>query len=402
MKTVSEVWDAAGDPQREPNLDYHNWKFDLYRIMGPFLGRRVQTNRLESIERIHTKLLIWWRDLPQSLRLGTYEGGSTPAGSPLLPMQALALQLTYDNIQIVLHRSVAFQPHAAASVLAHTNISANPTMCAVSREQLLESALRTSDVYKFPNLLLACRKTHAAMHVGICLFTAGVVLCALAFSDPLSTTSQNAKRGVMNILRLQHNHALGETLLSTQSLKIIEELVAAVMRSEQHFIRGDIDKSSPPSSLSSNADRLPNDDRIINNHASVVTQDNPSLDTTSRELSGGLLDQLPGEKLLVTLHLYLNPISAYSQKTHEVPFPVSQAISPPEHRQAFLLAQNRHCYQWIQWLGLFGTATTPICLTLLLRMQVSSTCGLTLWVRSRFQTYNERATKWSQQTWFEL
>ncbi|KAF2032828.1 hypothetical protein EK21DRAFT_86837 [Setomelanomma holmii] len=30
-------------------LSYHRHKFQLYRIMGPFLGRRIQTNRLESL-----------------------------------------------------------------------------------------------------------------------------------------------------------------------------------------------------------------------------------------------------------------------------------------------------------------------------------------------------------------
>jgi uncharacterized protein YpuA (DUF1002 family) len=37
------------------------------------------------------------------------------------------------------------------------------------------------------------------MHVGICLFTAGVVLCAFAISEPLSATAEAAKKGIMSI-----------------------------------------------------------------------------------------------------------------------------------------------------------------------------------------------------------
>jgi hypothetical protein len=88
------------------------------------------------------------------------------------------------------------------------------------------------------------------MHVGICLFTAGVVLCAFAISEPLSATSEAAKNGVMNILRFQHDPILNQHLLSAQSVKILEDLVTVLLRSEHSFIRGD--KTITPPSISQN------------------------------------------------------------------------------------------------------------------------------------------------------
>ncbi|KAE8420024.1 hypothetical protein BDV36DRAFT_121969 [Aspergillus pseudocaelatus] len=233
--------DMQEQPRQAAQLEYHQWKFRLYRIMGPFLGRRLQTNRIASIKSIHAQLVSWQNQLPQYLRLEEYKDKGILKGPSLLQMQALCLQLTYDNIQIILHRSLAFR---AGSQLSSADRS--PTdlpSSALSREQLFQSAVRTSDLYDYRRILQACRKTHATMHVGICLFTAGVVLCAFAISEPLSARSQTAKRGVMNILRFQRDHILDGHLLSAQSVKILEGLVAVVMRSEQGFIRGD--KISP-------------------------------------------------------------------------------------------------------------------------------------------------------------
>ncbi|OOQ86591.1 putative Zn(II)2Cys6 transcription factor [Penicillium brasilianum] len=245
VTTVSEIKTNKEEPHRQAvRLDYHRWKFRLYRIVGRFLGRRLQTNRLESVQSIHAQLISWQTQLPENLRLERYKDKSTQDTPSLLQMQALALQLTYDNIQIILHRSLAFG--SGSRVSNADRLPDDLPKSALSRKQLFQSALRTSELNDYSHVLHACGKTHAAMHVGICLFTAGVVLCAFAISEPLSATSEAAKNGVMNILRFQHDPILNQHLLSAQSVKILEDLVTVLLRSEHSFIRGDT-TITPPS-----------------------------------------------------------------------------------------------------------------------------------------------------------
>jgi hypothetical protein len=205
--------------------------------MGPFLGRRLQTNRVETVKSIHSQLVTWEGQLPDILRLEAYTNEDTSRPPSLLQLAALALQLTYDNLRIILHRSVAFGDVGHEVDLAKEALGSENSN--FSRQQLVESALRTSELYRYPHLLEACRRTHAVMHIGICLFTSGVVLCALALMEPLSVTSQKAKAGIMRIIRLQRERVSSQHVLSLQSVKILEDLVAVVMQAEQRTILGD-------------------------------------------------------------------------------------------------------------------------------------------------------------------
>lgn len=205
-------------------------------------------------------------------------------------MQALALQLTYDNIQIILHRSLAF---GSGPQVSNTDRSIDDLpRSALSRKQLFESALRTSELNDYSHVLHACGKTHAAMHVGICLFTAGVVLCAFAISEPLSATSEAAKNGVMNILRFQHDPLLNEHLLSTQSVKILEDLVAVLLRSENSLIRGD--KTTASQTMPQTA----SEEEIQSREQDTITQEpklfgDSRLDENSLNFLGGLSNLQP-------------------------------------------------------------------------------------------------------------
>lgn len=204
--------------------------------MGPFLGRRSQTNRLETVRNLHDQLLLWERRLPSSLRLQTFKDDVSSENPPLPQLQALALQLTYDNLQIILHRSVAFGD--SCDSMDYSGAAGRMQGSSFHRKELLQAALRTSELGHYNHLLQACRKTHAVMHVGICLFTAGVVLCAVSLSQPLSVASQKAKTGIMAILRLHRNSFSDQHLLSAQSARILEDSVAAVMQFEQQLILG--------------------------------------------------------------------------------------------------------------------------------------------------------------------
>lgn len=267
IDTVSDVKTNLEErPRQAARLDYHRWKFRLYRIVGPFLARRQQKTRPESVQSIHSQLTSWKGQLPENLRLERYKDKSTLQAPSLLQMQALALQLTYDNIQIILHRSLAFgsNPDRSPDDLPRS---------ALSRKQLFESALRTSQLNEYSHVLHACGKTHAAMHVGICLFTAGVVLCAFAISEPLSATSEAAKNGVMDILRFQHDPILNEHLLSAQSVKILEDLVTVLLRSEHRVIRGDDPIISQPIGKTTGEEEIQNRGQNTNTHESSESAD---------------------------------------------------------------------------------------------------------------------------------
>lgn len=217
-----------------PLLVYHQWKFRLYRIMGLFLGRRRQRKQAETIYTIHQQLLQWRKDLPESIRLENYDQDSEHIS--LLQMQALNLQLTYDNLQIILHRTAAFQYNDKECKFTSSSTRNSPSL-----QQLFDSAMDISELYKYSTTLHASRRTHADMHIGITLFTAGVVLCAICLSHPMTTMVSRAKTGVMHIIRMCRNaSSSNQHLVSTQSLSILDGLVTVVLRLETDLIIGRI------------------------------------------------------------------------------------------------------------------------------------------------------------------
>lgn len=220
---------APGSERTEANpfLLCHQWKFRLYRIMGPFLGRRRHANEFRNIEAIHSQLVKWKEQLPSQLQIETLSDATQQPST--LQMQALALQLTYDNLQIILHRTAAF----GSNNKLQTNANASSSV-----KHLLEAAIRTSNLFKYSHILQTCRRTHANMHIGITLFTAGVVLCAISLSQPLSNTSQRAKNGVMHIIRVCKDTTFGQNLVSRQSILLLERLVAIVLQLENQIITG--------------------------------------------------------------------------------------------------------------------------------------------------------------------
>lgn len=213
----------------------HRWKFKLYRIMGPFLGRRLQTRRLETIKNIHNQLVSWESQVPVGLLLKAYKDGGPLEQLPLLQMQGLALQLTYDNIQIILHRSVAFA--GGESEVGLDGAAARTQGSSFSRQQLFQSAIRTSELYSYHQLLQACRRTHAIMHIRICLFTEGVFLCAIALSEPLSETSQKSKTGTLHIIRSQKDGVSSQHILSAQNVETLKDSRLCNLRIDSPWAR---------------------------------------------------------------------------------------------------------------------------------------------------------------------
>ncbi|KAF4427469.1 transcriptional regulatory [Fusarium acutatum] len=216
-----------------PLILYHQHKFRLYRIMGAFLGRKRQRNSFESVETIHQRMLQWRHELPAILTLSGQEQSMDPSVVRPTEIHALSLQLTYDNLQIILHRTAVFN-----NIKDISDISPKSS---TSLQQIFTSAIDTSELSRHPHILDACRRTHADVHIGMTMFTAGVVLCAICLSQPLTEMGSRAKMAVMHITRMCRETTAGfysGQLVSEQSLGIIDSLVEVMLRKETDMITG--------------------------------------------------------------------------------------------------------------------------------------------------------------------
>lgn len=289
---VSDIQLGQQTNAQDSLLVYHQWKFRLYRIMGLFLGRRRQQKRIETINTIHQQLLQWRKNLPESLQLQNYDQDSEHIS--LLQMQALNLQLTYDNLQIILHRTAAFQYNDKERKFRSSSTINNPSL-----QQLLDSAIDISELYKYSSTLHASRRTHADMHIGITLFTAGVVLCAICLSQPMTTMGSRAKTGVMHIIRMCRNAASAKQhLVSTQSLSILDSLVTVVLRLETDLIIG---KSNHPVLINSDQRRpsMPIQNILSSAEAATPKGDAANLRRSSAGSQGLLQPIREGKKSLL-------------------------------------------------------------------------------------------------------
>jgi hypothetical protein len=205
-------------------------------------------------------LLKWQQDLPPHLSFDRLNDLTTYSSTEekMHSLQALSLQLTYDNIMVVLHRPLlAGRGSLQRSVAPETMSPISPfsdDMRDISFKRCLRSALRISNLQQKPNLLSLARTTHLVSFLGMNLFTASVVLFICALSDTLSDTAQEAKRGLKRTLQMQKslsNHAS----LSMQCTTILEDLVQLILRKEMEEMLLDnstSDDNAPATSMTRN------------------------------------------------------------------------------------------------------------------------------------------------------
>lgn len=172
-------------------------------------------------------------------------------------LQSLSLQLTYDNLLIVLHRPlIARKVHHLSTVNKGTtgdhdmNLPANhPTVASLSSHSessfedafpdagtassklWMEAAVRTSRVIELPVLAQLATDSHLVAFLAINLFNAAIVLAVMAISEPLSDTAQEIKRTITRILRLQD--LLGKrSALSKQSTAVLKNVITMLLNRE--------------------------------------------------------------------------------------------------------------------------------------------------------------------------
>ncbi|TPR07744.1 Antifungal protein [Aspergillus niger] len=217
---------------------------------------------IELVKEATQNLQKWQSNLPGYLTLDfdqDFEPGSGPSARAHA-LQSLSLQLTYDNILVVLHRPLLARQVRHLSISHPTSgaglgtESPNPHPEAGSPAQKLSpfeamspiepvkssmhwwnAALRTSRVTEVPVLAQLATDSHLVAFLAINIFHAAIVLAVMALSDPLSDTTQVAKRTITRILRLQS--LLGErSALSRQSTTVLKNVVTLILRRESETI----------------------------------------------------------------------------------------------------------------------------------------------------------------------
>lgn len=198
----------------------------------------------------------WSSQLPShlSLDLGQDLSPNGDLKSKAHALQSLALQLTYDNVLIVLHRpllnrQVEYLSHKTqgGSPIDHSSAGPsltqpswnfngmNPKFPDDSSRLWMNAAVRTSRVTELPVLAQLATGSHLVAFLAINLFNAAIVLAVMALSEPLSDMAQDIKRTITRILRLQD--LLGKrSALSKQSTLVLRNVVILLLHRESATI----------------------------------------------------------------------------------------------------------------------------------------------------------------------
>ncbi|RAL03006.1 Zn(II)2Cys6 transcription factor [Aspergillus ibericus CBS 121593] len=230
-------------PTKVTLMTYHRHKFQLYSIASPIIGHiyRLRSCNPQAVTHeaaeINTRLAKWFDKLPQELRLEhmadldtSHLNKNDVETCKLFQLQALALQLAYDNIQIILHRPFLRYNHC----LIGSSDPLPPDLRPTSFEQCRHCARRTCNILpRYESVLRAARTTHAVSYIAIQNFTAGVTLGMVALANPGSEQSQDAKRGVANSIALQKMLA-GSSIVPLQTVKVLEHLFRLIFTREMH------------------------------------------------------------------------------------------------------------------------------------------------------------------------
>ncbi|KAJ5326834.1 uncharacterized protein N7506_009936 [Penicillium brevicompactum] len=304
---------------------YQRHKFNLYSIATHVI-RNIHNVHASSSEtamnqaaETNAKLVDWFDRLPVELRLENNVdldmASLTSAEAEvcqLFQLQALALQLAYDNIQIILHRPfIRCTRRLSAPTSSDSSESdGRPT----SFEQCKHSARRTCSILpRYAKLLSVAQMTHAAAYIAIQNFTAGVTMAMVALSDPGSEQSLDAKRGVANSITLQKTLA-ASSIVPSQTVRVLEGLFQLMFKREMQLLLG-----NPPLELGShspvggplNQAHEPEDSQLpdsihgpmrrrFNHRASRGGQDNP-------ELLPNIIEPERRSQLPLSDHAAMNP-----------------------------------------------------------------------------------------------
>ncbi|KAJ4248345.1 hypothetical protein NW764_016516 [Fusarium oxysporum] len=292
---------ANGAQKPVASGSYHRYKAKLYEIATPITrgmySRRdgAMSDTAEQIRTVHQQLLEWEKALPLELRLESFEDtqfnyrkGSL---SMILHLQALALQASYDNIQLLLHRPLIVRKDFNKQSTYVNGITGDGRLqyegnrgtiediIATSRRQCWSSALRMSFLVKHQGALEFVKSTPLGAHVGMHCFTAGVILAIFALSKPFSSQAQEAKQGVGRLIRIPTS-SQSWTAIFSQSADILKDLLRLIMEKEMKALVEPSDQNDDEQGRPAYNDTP----RNIESHAGTYYKSTDSQNEDSREI----------------------------------------------------------------------------------------------------------------------
>ncbi|KAK9350413.1 fungal-specific transcription factor domain-containing protein, partial [Lipomyces doorenjongii] len=210
---------------------------------------KCSSNYVSLTHHINQRLNMWRAQLPSSL-LFNFQSDIQQNASPRIraqQLQALALQLTYDNILVILHRPVLVQQidnlcqagHVQTSAANHRLASQggpSPPSSTIDNnlsnsQQWWNAAVRISAVTTLPNITQLATDSHLVAFLAIILFNAAIVMVVCAMSDPLSDRAQEAKRNITRIFRVEEFLGIQSTL-SRQSSIVLRDVIQLLLDRE--------------------------------------------------------------------------------------------------------------------------------------------------------------------------
>ncbi|KAK9367310.1 fungal-specific transcription factor domain-containing protein [Lipomyces kononenkoae] len=149
----------------------------------------------------------------------------------IFSIQAVLLQVQFDNAMIILHRPLLAYQHPPQSPL--WNLSSTDPF-SQSANACWQAALRTSRLASH-SAFTKVQYGHGVAFVGIQLFTAGVLLSVFGSSEPLSQRALESKRGLSRIIQMQKALKV-KIIVADQSFRILENLARVVVQKEMEKI----------------------------------------------------------------------------------------------------------------------------------------------------------------------
>ncbi|OQE42890.1 hypothetical protein PENCOP_c003G00088 [Penicillium coprophilum] len=290
IPAIKEICDTSS------TSSFYAAQFRLYGLIRSNISRSMQIrsgsdseiDRFEAAARCATESEIllrqWYKETPSMFRWSTWMQDNRwenvnqslrnlspklQEASNIMILQAASLQITYDNALILVHR-----PLLQYSVNTATWSSSMATSVQTSLHVAVEAASRIS---RFPVHLF--QNHYSLSFINFHLFTAGVILCLVPPAKPFSQTAQEAKVGVLRIIRAcramrdkdRAAKATEEILVELLKVTTTRETRIALGTSEHHertdslayaSARDPVDRSGRAAPRS----RLPNIENVINSH----------------------------------------------------------------------------------------------------------------------------------------
>ncbi|ODV92671.1 hypothetical protein CANCADRAFT_67609 [Tortispora caseinolytica NRRL Y-17796] len=228
--------------------NYHVMKIRLYQISSDIMHRIYNRNRpmsellrmRDTIFSIYQNLVDFENHVPPALKIAnlTDLSPNDQHADQILKQQALTLYLARENTIMVLFRPfVAIRAARNAEEQKDAIDSSSDEVLNKCVEMCVTSAIRSSKVARFTNLIHYSRESHSGPFISLQLLTAGVVLSMSLILNPLEGQSDEIKQSLRDVLAVQR--VFQDTVESAkESLTILVDLMKLALAKELAAFQG--------------------------------------------------------------------------------------------------------------------------------------------------------------------